>query len=95
MLHNIAKLTPIRKMHEYSQTVTWPTYVPARSAQDSFIFIVKKLLADSQRLFGLHCPKEQMKEFQIKTDLKLCERDYHRCLQLQPNLRVADTFIEP
>lgn len=36
-----------------------------------------------------------MKEFQIRTDLTLCERDYHRCLPLQPNLSVSDTFIAP
>ncbi|KAG4070394.1 hypothetical protein HA402_006536 [Bradysia odoriphaga] len=95
MLHEIAKLSPIRRMNEYSQSVTWPEDISHRSAQDSFVLIVKKLLDDSERLHGLHAPVATMSEKLVpETDLLLNERDYRRCLQMQPNLRVNDSFIE-
>ncbi|XP_031632913.1 uncharacterized protein LOC116346822 [Contarinia nasturtii] len=93
MLDLIAKLSPLRKLNEHNQTVTWPSDIPAHSAQDSFVFIVKKLLADSQRLYGLYS-KDKPKNIEIDTDLNINEREYRRCLQMQPNLRVSDLFIE-
>lgn len=93
LLNDIAALSPCRKKINFHQIVEWPTYVPHHCAQDSFIFIVKKLIEDSQRLHGLHSTAP-MQYFKVKTDLALNQRDYLRCLQLQPNLRISDEFIE-
>lgn len=93
LLHDIAALSPCRKKINFHQIIEWPTHVPHHSAQDSFIFMVKKLIEDSQRLYGLHSTTP-MQKFQIKTDLALNQRDYLRCLQLHPNLRISDAFIE-
>ncbi|XP_055297736.1 uncharacterized protein LOC129566134 [Sitodiplosis mosellana] len=93
MLNGIAALSPIRKMDGYHQCITWPEYIPPRSAQDSFIFVVKKLLEDSQRLHGLHSNASSEK-LDTETELTLNKREYWRCLPLQPNLRVSDSFIE-
>lgn len=96
MLTAIAKLSPIRKMIDFNQNVTFPENIPQCCSQDSFIFIVKKLLEDSQRLIGLHSiePQLQLVDLGIDTELTLNARDYHRCLQYEPNLRVSESFIE-
>lgn len=93
MLTAIGKLSPIRKLKENKQIVTWPDNVLPHAAQDSFVFIVKKLIEDSQRLHGLY-PEYGQYQLNTTTNSWLNERDYHRCLQLNPNLRVSDSFIK-
>ncbi|XP_055313653.1 uncharacterized protein LOC129574965 isoform X2 [Sitodiplosis mosellana] len=93
ILNEIAKLSPIRKLVDNRQIIEWPNNIPRSSAQDSFIFIVKKLLENSQRLHGLYF-KDAAQTFNSKMDLKLNEREYRRCLQLNPNLCVSDAFIK-
>lgn len=96
MLKDIARLSPIRKLSEqFIQNVIWPSSIPSHSAQDSFVFVAKKLYEDSQRLHGLYSKEPPAQELSIKTDLEYNERDYHRCLQLQPNMRVNEAFIPP
>lgn len=94
MLKDIAKLSPVRKKIEFNQSVTFPENIPLHCAQDSYIFIVKKLLEDSQRLIGLHSNASDLVELDIDTDLSLNERDYYRSIHYQPNLRVSQSFIE-
>lgn len=96
MLARIAHLTPKRELHEGTniQSIVWPSNINQRAAQDCFIFIANKLLADSQRLSSLHGEKSDNKPIEIKTKLELNMRDHRRCQQLNPNLRVSDTFIE-
>lgn len=94
MLNLIAKLSPVRKIVESNQHIIWPDVIPSHCAQDSFVFIVKKLIEDSQRLIGLHCGTLTPNELKIDTELTLNERDYLRCLPLQPNMRVSEEFIE-
>lgn len=101
LLRDIAQLSPKRSLPQSSGQfksflkVTWPTFIPPRSAQDTFIFIAQRLLDDSQRLNGLYSEAEKCS---IKVDkacsLSLNTRDYLRCLPFAPNLRVSDLFIE-
>lgn len=93
MFKKIVNLTPIRIMKENMQLVTWPENIPARSAQDCFVFIVKKLLEDSQRLRGLYDECTTI-VIDLETNLMLNEHDHRRCQQLNPNLRISPTFIE-
>lgn len=76
----------------------------SHAAQDSFLFIARKLIEDSNRLKGLHVKpetknennekKKSKKEEESTHDLKLHKRDYFRCLSLNQNLRVSDAFID-
>lgn len=93
ILKEIADLSPIRKLigRTKIQSVTWPPNIPPRSAQDSFVIIANKLLADSQRLHELYLKKPT----KGKIELSFNELEYHRCLQLQPNMRVNAEFIQP
>lgn len=92
ILKDIAHLSPQRELKDGIQRVTWPKGVPPYSAQDCFYFIARKLLDDSQRLSDL--TKEQEHKIELKTNLKLNERDHRRCQQLMPNLGVSTTFIK-
>lgn len=89
ILQMIRKLSPIRELNEGVQMISWPENIPQRSAQDSFVFIVNKLLKHSQRLCSLHFKEHKP----IKSASKLNRRDYLRCLQLSPNMRVSNEFI--
>ncbi|XP_055325640.1 uncharacterized protein LOC129579505 [Sitodiplosis mosellana] len=95
MLKKIANLTPHRELKEdtHIQSVTWPTNVLPHSAQDCFVFIANKLVEDSQRLCSLHGKKPDNKLIELKTNLKLNERDHRRCQQLNPNLGLSNTFM--
>lgn len=96
ILHAIAQLSPKRIKNDSWQTVTWPDFIPQRSAQDTFVFIVKRLLEDSQRLRELHFQSEldQLELNPDEMDLDLNKRQYLQCLPLQPNFRVSDIFID-
>lgn len=93
ILGAIAKLTPLRKLKQGREIVTWPDGIPQRSAQDCFVFIAAKLIADSQRLRKLYsnCSKQTIK---LVTNLELNKRDHWRCQQNNPNLRVLRKFME-
>lgn len=93
ILRLIGDLTPLRKLEKNMQVVNWPKHIPARAAQDCFVFIVTKMLKDSQRLRELYGQKK-CEEIDLDTDLKLNERDHWRCQQLNPNLRVSGAFIQ-
>lgn len=92
ILQQIAKLSPIRRIHKDIQTVNWPKNIPTRSAQDCFVLITTKLLKDSQRLRNLH-EKSSDNKINHNTDLKLNKRDHYRCQQLNPNLCISNTFL--
>lgn len=92
LLRLFAELSPKRKVGDIPQTVKWPEFIPPHSAQDSYIFIVQKLLKDSQRLHGLYSVNEV--SININTDLELNKRDYLRHLQMSPHLRISDIYIE-
>lgn len=92
MLQDIASLSPIRKMKDDFQQVTWPSHVPPHSAQDSFIFIAQGLINDSQRLHNLHGIKETEK-LKIDTELQLNRRQYLRCLPFYPKIAVSNVFV--
>lgn len=100
-LNAIAQLTPLRKLKDGRQTVTWPHGISQRSAQDSFVFITAKLIKDSQRLAALYPLTEErkgereniVKTMTLKTDLKLNERDHWRCQPFNPNLQVCHEFM--
>lgn len=93
ILNEIAKLSPIRKFVDNKQIIEWPNDIPHRSARDSYIFIIKKLLENSERLHGLYF-KDAAQTLNFKTDINLNEREYWRCLQLNPNLCVSNAFIK-
>ncbi|XP_055301272.1 uncharacterized protein LOC129567922 [Sitodiplosis mosellana] len=94
ILKDIAALTPLRNLDDLDiQSVTWPRGIPTHAAQDCFIYIAKKLLDDSQRLGDLHGVNSG-KHIDLKTDMKMNERDHRRCQQLNPNLNVSNTFIK-
>lgn len=92
LLNHFAELSPKRKVGHIPQTVEWPDFIPAHSAQDSYVFIARKLLADSQRLHRMYFADEV--SIDVATDLELNRREYLRHLQLAPNLRVSDAFIQ-
>lgn len=92
-LFSIAKLSPRRSLNKDVQRIEWPKGVMKSSAQDSFVFIADKLIQNSQRLGVLHFQEEPV-ELKKVNDLQLNRREYLRCLQLMPNLRVHDMFIE-
>lgn len=93
MLKMIASLSPTRKLNKNSfQTVNWPRFIPPHAAQDSFVFIAKKLLEDSARLQGLYGASQQ-KQLEVDSDLEHNKRQYLRCVPLHPNLRTTDEFI--
>lgn len=93
LLRKFAELTPKRQSKNgMSQSVEWPTFIQPNAAQDSYVFLVKKLLDDSQRLHKLYFVDDLSIDF--KTDLALNKREYLRHSELLPNLRVSDTFIQ-
>lgn len=92
LLKDFIELSPKRTAGGVLQRVEWPDFIPPHSAQDSYDFIAKKLLEDSQRLHQLHFAKDITIE--LGTDLNLNKRAYLRHLQSSPNLRVAETFIK-
>lgn len=84
----------MRTVNESWQRVVWPTHIPPHSAQDSFIFIARKLLSDSQRLHGLHDEKiHDCQLLEIDTELRHNCRQYLHCLPLSPNVKVSEVFI--
>ncbi|XP_031637089.1 uncharacterized protein LOC116349684 [Contarinia nasturtii] len=90
MLDAIAKLSPNRKMKEFYQQVEWPSIIPPRSAQDTYILIAHRLLEDSQRLHELYfIPKMKT----LTTNI-LNKRQYLRSLPFIPNLRISETFAK-
>lgn len=98
MLEKIAQLSPERKSHtgeskEEWQHVLWPAFIPPHSAQDTFIFIAQRLLADSQRLLDLY-PNSKTHQLKIESNLSYNKRQYLRCLAFMPNLRVSDVFMD-
>ncbi|XP_031621557.1 uncharacterized protein LOC116339677 [Contarinia nasturtii] len=90
----IAKLSPKRKTREKMLSVSWPKFVFPKSAQDTFVFIVNKLLEDSERLSGLYDQKhDDDSKPTINTNMIYNKRDYLRCLPLTPNLRISGEYI--
>lgn len=92
LLTNFTELSPKRNAKGGTQKVIWLDFIPPHSAQDSYVFIARKLLEDSQRLHVLHFAKDVT--IALKTDLDLNKREYLRHLEFSPNLRVADTFLQ-
>lgn len=95
MLEAISKLSPGRKFDAKKgiKTVYWPNHIPSHAAQDSFALITSKLLADSQRLYGLYFRTDEQK-FAVKTELMLNRKDYLRWLEFGPNLRITSTIVD-
>lgn len=94
MLQMFEKLTPCRRLNETMMTVEWPSFVHSHSAQDSYIFIVKKLLNDSERLTGLYPDPDKIKKQKSKdADLSLNAHAHFRNLSFTPNLRVSDEYL--
>lgn len=92
-LQLIASLTPDRTFTENIQRVKWPKRVQRHCAQDTFYFIVDKLINDSHRLSKLYPAGEKI-EWKRPRNISLNVRDYYRLLQLKPNLRVQNIFIK-
>lgn len=92
MLREFEKLTPRRRLNDHMLTVEWPPFIHPHSAQDSYAFIVRKLLDDSERLNGLYSDKVN-KRTNVEPDLSLNARDYFRNLSLMPNLRISDEYL--
>lgn len=97
MLREFEKLTPKRRfISETMCTVDWPSFIHRHSAQDNYVFIVKRLLVDSKRLKGLH-PSENSDnistDLSINTDLKLNIRSYFRSVTMNPNLKIANEYF--
>lgn len=93
MLYAIADLSPKRQMKRFLQQVDWPSFIPPRSARDSFVLIAQRLLEDSERLIGLHV-KSRERYTDIKRATDCNKRQYLRYLAMNPNLRISDTFIQ-
>lgn len=93
MLREFERLTPRRKVKDFMLTVEWPSFIHPHSAQDSYAFIVRKLLDDSERLNGLYSEKVN-KHMHAKADLSLNARDYFQKLSLMPNLRISDEYLD-
>ncbi|XP_031636747.1 uncharacterized protein LOC116349465 [Contarinia nasturtii] len=96
MLHEFERLTPRRRINAGMLSVAWPLFIQPHSAQDSYIFIVKKLLSDSERLKGLYSDdNSEIKNNHLiaDTNLELNIRNYLRYLPLKPNLRISHEYI--
>lgn len=94
MLREFEKLTPRRKLNEdLTMDIQWPPFIHPHSAQDSYVFIIKKLLDDSEQLNGLYCDKIKKPKPNIDTDLTFNARDYFQRLSLMPNLRISDEYF--
>ncbi|XP_031624364.1 uncharacterized protein LOC116341417 [Contarinia nasturtii] len=92
LLFDFMRLAPKRILGNCVQMIEWPYFIPLHAAQDSYLFIAKKLLEDSQRLHRLHFVEKKI-ESNFDTHLKLNKRDYFRHMELWPNLRVSEIFI--
>lgn len=98
ILQDFVQLTPRRKLIKTMLNIKWPSFIHPHSAQDSYVFIVNKLLGDSERLKDLYPDKistvNKEQDSKMHTDLNLNLRDYLRCLQLYPNLRISNEYIQ-
>lgn len=92
LLLKIAELTPIRKVENDIQRIEWPKHIPTCAAQDCFISIARKLLADSQQLHNLH-GEFAKRRIDTATQTRYNERSHRQYQQLYPNLRVSNSMI--
>ncbi len=101
----IEKLAPSRRIKSGMHSVRWPDHIESHAAQDGFLLITNKLIADSKRLDQFYSkdkpisPTKKTAEMKNsnsnnETDLNVCVREYFRSLPYFPNLRVADTFVK-
>lgn len=97
ILKLIGNLSTERNLSGNSQLTVesdWPCYAPDHCSQDSFIFIVRELMNEAQCLDELHINSNDIFAYKDRKSLELNKRSYLRCLQLQPQLRVDDVFID-
>ncbi|KAG4065067.1 hypothetical protein HA402_007464 [Bradysia odoriphaga] len=102
ILQLIRKLAPSRRIKNNLQSCQWPDFIQAHAAQDGFIYIANRLIADSKRLDGLYSRKNPADDNEkadssnkeIENELDVNVREYFRCLPYFPNLQLSETFIK-
>lgn len=100
-LSALANLSPHRKFQmkqddapgEYHQLTKWPSEIRLHAAQDAFVLIVQKLVADSMRLQQLLMPNEKKAPLRTNTLSSLNARSHARHAPYAPNCGVLDTFL--
>lgn len=100
-LSSLADLSPIRRFQsnpnapgELHQSISWPPNIRTHAAQDAFVLIVQKLMADSMRLAQLFTPNEKEATHRTSTLSALNARSHARHVPYAPNCHISESFFK-
>lgn len=100
-LLSLADLSPVRRLQtnlsvpgEIHQSISWPPNIRIHAAQDAFVLIVQKLIADSMRLAQLYTPNERETTPITNTLSSLNARSHARHVPYAPNCHISESFFK-